>query len=99
MINGTLSGKIVFRETYDKNPHGRQYCGRIDISLQSWVAGERSEVVHAVYFPEFMRKRLEYFMGDKVKYCTVVFDNIVAVPQQGADKPAYVALMANRIEV
>lgn len=98
MINGTIKGKIIGRREFEKVVERSGYCARIDIEVEGWTAGEKTRQAYAVYFPEFMRRRMDYFMKDSVKYCTIVFEAITIVPAVKDGNEAYIVLIANRIE-
>lgn len=99
MINGTIKCTITRKEAFEPNLNQRGYCARMDVMVMGWTAGEKVEQFYAVYFPEFMRRRMEHFLKPETKYCVIVFDAITVVQSQSGKQDAYIVLIANRIEM
>jgi len=98
MINGTIKCTITRKEKFEFDVHKKGYCARFDVMVTGYTAGEKTEQFYAVYFPEFMRKRMDYFFKPETKYCVIVFETITIVQSQTGKQDAYVVLIANRIE-
>lgn len=98
MINGTMKCTILDKVVFDPVAHNSAYCARFDVLVLGYTDGQKTETNIQVYFPEFMRKRMDYFLRPETKYCVIVFDTIsVVVSPTNANVPV-IAMRANRIE-
>lgn len=98
MINGMLKGEITSRRMMPAEQSGKGYCAVLTVKVKGWVDGQATEDYIVAYMPEFLRRRMDFFMKDTTKYCVIIFETMAAIPSDQPNGKPYIAVKAARIE-